>query len=81
MNRAIRGAALGGVGLALLVLGGCENNEGNVKGTGVTPPGAAATSEEGAKVAVPQKTAPPPGYMNQGYGAKAKGGGGVAPRR
>jgi hypothetical protein len=80
MNRAIRGAALGGVGLALLVLGGCENNEANVTGTGVTPPGAAATSEEGAKVPIPKKTAPPPGYGGTGYGGKAARGG-AAPKR
>ena len=60
MNRAIRGATLGTVSLALIVLAGCENNEANVKGTGVTPPGAAATSEDGAKVAPPPKTKPLP---------------------
>ncbi len=75
MNRAIRGATLGGVGLALLVLGGCENNEASVKGTGVTPPGAAATSEEGAnvKVAPPKSQPPPADYKASGYGGKMKG--------
>jgi hypothetical protein len=71
MNRLIRGATLGGVGLALLVLGGCENNEANVQGKGVTPPGAAATSAEGGKVPIPPKKAPPNGYgTQQGYGRK-----------
>jgi hypothetical protein len=75
MIRAIRGVALGTVSLALIVLAGCENNEASVKGTGVTPPGAAATSEEGAKVKLPPvKSQPPPaGYGDKGYGGKMKG--------
>jgi hypothetical protein len=74
MNRLIHGATLGTVGLALIVLAGCENNEANVKGTGVTPPGAAATSEAGATFApLPKTKSLPPA----GYGASAKGYGGA----
>lgn len=61
MKSSIRGVILGTAGWALLGLVGCENNEANVTGTGVTPPGAAATSEDGLKVKVqPQKA--PAGY-------------------
>jgi hypothetical protein len=62
MNRSIRSVILGSVGLALLVLAGCENNEARVTGTGVTPPGAGASSEDGGKVKVPETSAPPAGY-------------------
>ncbi len=73
MNRAIRGATLGAVGVVLVVLAGCENNEANVKGTGVTPPGAAATSEEGTKVQTPPITKKAPeGYGAKGYPGQAK---------
>jgi hypothetical protein len=81
MSKAIRAASLVGVALALLVLGGCENNEANVQGVGVTPPGAAATSEEGAKVPLPEKKKPPAGYgSQQGYGGRDPSRAG-APRR
>jgi hypothetical protein len=76
MNRQIRGAVLGGIGLGLMALVGCENNEANVKGQGVTPPGAAATSDAGAKVAPPTKanSAPPKGYMDGGGSYNKKDG-------
>jgi hypothetical protein len=72
MNRAMRGVTLGAVALALIVWAGCENNEANVKGKGVTPPGAAETSEAGATVKAPPKTAPPKGYGGTGYGGAMK---------
>ena len=67
MKCSIRGAILGSAGVALLGLAGCENNEASIKNDGVTPPGAAATSEEGAKVKVAPRMKPPDGY-NTGYG-------------
>jgi len=72
MKASIRGVILGTAGWALLGLVGCENNEANVKGTGVTPPGAAATSEEGAKVKVEAvKKVAPSGYPSgPGYGPR-----------
>ncbi len=72
MNSAIRGVVLVTVGVALLGLAGCENNEASVKGVGVTPPGAAATSEESAKVKREPMKGPPPAY-NTGYGPQKKG--------
>jgi hypothetical protein len=79
MKSSIRGAILGSAGVALLGLAGCENNEASIKNDGVTPPGAAATSEEGAKVKVAPRTKPPEGY-NTGYGrSKSQKQGPVAP--
>jgi len=69
MKSSIRGVILGVAGLALSGLAGCEDNEANVKGTGVTPPGAAATSEDGGKIKPPEKKAPiPSGYPTPGGG-------------
>jgi hypothetical protein len=55
---------VGTAGLALLMLAGCENNEANVTGKGVTPAGAAATSEAAGQLKAPGKATPPPGYAD-----------------
>jgi hypothetical protein len=60
MGRVIVGTA----GLALVMLAGCENNEANVQGTGVTPPTAAATSEAAGQLKAPGKGSPPGGYAD-----------------
>jgi hypothetical protein len=61
MKSSIRGVIFGAVGLALLVLAGCENNEASVKGGGTVAPGTATTSDEAAKVK-PVAPSAPTGY-------------------
>jgi hypothetical protein len=62
MKDLMRGTILGVVTLTLLTLGGCgENNEARIEQQGITPPGAAATSEDGLKVKVEVKTTNPYG--------------------
>jgi hypothetical protein len=62
MRLTIHSMILGAAGCALVGLVGCENNEARVTGTGVTPPGAAATSEDSAKVKIEPTRTAPPGY-------------------
>lgn len=66
MNRSIRGVIMGAVSLPLIVLAGCENNEANVKGTGVTPPSA---GKDAADFKVP-----PPKSATPVYGGKPAAG-------
>ncbi len=61
MKSSIRGVIFGTVGLALLVLAGCENNEARVQGTGTVAPGTAASSDDAGKVK-PVGPATPSGY-------------------
>jgi hypothetical protein len=61
MKSSIRVAILGTVGLALVGVAGCENNEASVKGTGVTPPSAVTSSDAAGKIEAPPAQVPP-GY-------------------
>jgi hypothetical protein len=61
MKSSIRGVISGAVGLALLVLAGCENNEASVKGGGTVAPGTAASSDDAGKVK-PAPSSAPTGY-------------------
>jgi len=74
MKSSIRGVILGTAVVALAGLAGCENNEAGVKGTGVTPPTAVATSDDAGKVELPPSS-PPAGYgpaMNRRPSATSK---------
>jgi hypothetical protein len=50
MKSTTRSMSLGTAAAILLGLSGCENNEARVDSGGVTPPGAATSSEDGFKV-------------------------------
>jgi hypothetical protein len=70
MNRSIRVAILGSATLVLLGLAGCgENNEARVESGGVTPPGAASSSDAGLKVKLETTTKNP---YSQGAGSGPK---------
>jgi hypothetical protein len=69
MNLLIRGISLAALISVLLGLSGCgENNEARVDSQGVTPPGAATTSEDGLKVKYDAKS----GNPYKGIGPKAQ---------
>jgi hypothetical protein len=70
MKSTIRSVWLGTTAAIALGFSGCgENNEARLEPKGVTPPGAAETSDAGLKVDVPRSTTNP---YNKGAGSGPK---------